>query len=487
MRQFWLRILFSLGVILAAWISMRHYSRAAGLSLWPYSDAVEYASMAVWTSRGEGPLLRIGPAFFPARVPPLLSFCLLPQIWLFGEDVSHFYLFSFCCGLVALFFFFRICREFFLSETSCWSATLILAACPAFGKYSGWLMSDVPALMLLCMLVWLALRLERDDAKQLWLLWLLAGLATGLLAGLRSTRIIWPAFLAVPLLMRNRKKFGLPELMIAACGFLPIMVAILIYQAVYCGGISRTGYHYWIPDFTSSEGIYWHWAYAFIDVTTSGHPGNLLHYLQLLLGRGSALYSPLVALAGIAGLVLIFREREKEQAWKRFALPLLAALIVNLILYSIFLWQSPRFMLEALLIMSFACGYLLDGVSMRRLEHHRQRVMLNAAVVVIISVSGLFPLPGPDTLLLKWNHLVQSERLRLASAGDESGVFESALPLPYAALLVPANVVIMPREPQQPLPVREYHLNALREFDYTPYSIDEGREELYGQLKKKVE
>jgi mono/diheme cytochrome c family protein len=54
--------------------------------------------MTTWMLRGEGPVLRLGPAFLPARVPPTTSLLLLPQALANGGDACGYHRTIFVTG-----------------------------------------------------------------------------------------------------------------------------------------------------------------------------------------------------------------------------------------------------------------------------------------------------------------------------------------------------------------------------------------------------
>ncbi|RIK93452.1 MAG: hypothetical protein DCC71_24005, partial [Proteobacteria bacterium] len=126
-------------------------SVGGGPALWPFTDAFEYASMAHWMAQGEGAVLRIGPAFFPARVPPTLSVLLLPVAWLTG-DPRQLWIPVFACGVAALAGCFALARALGLGRGASLVACALLATSPGFASYARYVMSDVPGVA-----AWLAL------------------------------------------------------------------------------------------------------------------------------------------------------------------------------------------------------------------------------------------------------------------------------------------------------------------------------------------
>lgn len=494
-RARWLRGspgLLALFVLL--FISSSVASRGLGGVLWPSTDAFEYASIATWLARGEGPLVRIGPAFFPSRFLPTASLLLLPQALLGGADPRSYQWAVFAAGCLALAGFWRLGLALGLSHRAALTAGAALALSPSFACYARWVMSDVPSLLCLIALLLVALRAARAGGAG-WGAPLAVGLLCGVLMSFRMVNATWPLALGALWLLAERGALlrrPLRWLPFAAGVALPV-AGIFAYQWAFFGGPLSTGYGYWYPPYFER---FLDPAYAFgpagRSTTTAAwvgtRPGdsNLGFYLGELAGLHSERF-PLpagfrsdvhtlpAAVLGALGLLLAARRREAGRQLRTFLGALLFGLLVQLALLCIIKYPDWRFVLPWALLSSLGIGVLVDALGRRPGGWLAPLLLLPIAVAFFV-----MPLTPLDKRLLVYRSLVLKEWQRLESVPPGPRVEQTSIPLSLAALAAPADVVLVPSGAR--FPIGDWHLDLVRRFGIEPLRIDAGREELWRGL-----
>jgi 4-amino-4-deoxy-L-arabinose transferase-like glycosyltransferase len=450
-------------------LQVRVLSVGGGAALWPFTDAFEYASMAHWMVQGEGPALRIGPAFLPARVPPTLSVLLLPQAWLEG-DPRHFWVTVFGAGVACVVGCAALARALGLGGTGALAAAALLAVSPGFAAYSGYVMSDVPALAGWLLACGCTLRLARrggDDPVAL----AGAGLAAGLLVAFRLTNAVWLAPLAfvVPLgAWRGIARRPLALAAAAVLGALPVG-ALAVYHARVFGSPLASGYAFWLD-----ESRFFAWAH--IGDNLLFHAAQLAGVRSELLGRplgwASDLYSLPVALLGAIGLGRMTRSQRIDAAARRLVLAVAAATLLALAAYAGFRWREGRFLFPVVPFAALGCAFLTEEVGAR--FGARGPLALTVWILAASEALLLLPLPQPAPLVLS----TRQELARPLPVGD--GVVATRLPLALAALFAPRAAVLVPGC-EEPIG-RDVHVELIRRNALRPLRVDPGREAIWADL-----
>jgi hypothetical protein len=457
------------------------YSRllavGGGPALWPFTDAFEYASMAHWMARGEGAVLRIGPAFFPARVPPTLSVLLLPQAWLDG-DPRRFWIPVFACGVAALFGCFRLARALGLGRGAALAASALLATSPGFASYARYVMGDVPAVaawLALCGAALVVARSRGDAPRAL----ALGALAAGVLVALRVSNAAWVAGLALATAAPAWRGIAARPRALAVAGFLGAapLAALAAHNARVYGSPLRTGYDYWLD-----ESRFFSWEHAF------GASQNVAFYLGQIAGVRSAffgnafgdvsdLHALPVALLGAAGVAYLARARRFDAAARRVAAGALVGLAGALLFYARFSWHEGRYLLPWAPIAAIGCAALLEAAGAH--IGPRAGARLGAAVAVAAATMVALPPPLPGPLVEAVSHALP----RLAAARHAPGERATRLPLALAALFVPRDTVLVPNCAAAPLG-RDVQLELVRRDQLLPLRVDPGSEALWEEIAR---
>jgi 4-amino-4-deoxy-L-arabinose transferase-like glycosyltransferase len=470
----WLLVLAGLLHVGSARLSM-----GAGPALWPYTDAVEYASMTTWMLRGEGPVLRIGPAFLPARVPPTTAILLLPQALANGGDARGYHRTIFVAGVLALLALWRLGLALGLSSPAALTAAGALALAPGFACYAGLVMSDVPALLVLLLLFLCARRIDVGHGRGL------AGrVAFGVLAGVlvafRVTNAIWPAALLASWSPVTRRALLRPRsLAAAALAFGAPLLPLALLNWVSLGSPLASSYAYWLPWLRSQAGL----DLANLFGSVEGGSGNVPYYLSELaglrseilgisLGWKSDLHSLPALLLGTAGLVWL--ARRPCPARRSLLLPLALGLAPLLAVSSLLSFQDWRYLLPVAALSAFGCGALVDALAPQRAPAWR-RLAVPPLLLLPLAVAVAQPAPVPSRKLVTWRDAVASHAQRAPVPGTRPR--PTPLPLAVAALFAPKEVVFIPSD--EPFPVRDVHLSLVRRFALPPLRVDPGRESLW--------
>ena len=475
--------LLAIAVLLV--LASRLDSLGAGRVLWPPTDAVEYASMATWMARGEGPVLRIGPAFLPARVPPSFSVLLLPQALANGADATRYHRTVLALGVLALAGFWRLGVALGLSMRAALAATAVLALSPGFACYADVVMSDVPALLCLIAMLLAARRALELGAAARWSLVVL-GLACGLFAAFRLTNLLWVPALAA---CWWRRRGALPRATWIAAALLAASIpiaALVAWQAHAFGSPLVSGYAFW----------HFHPRIDLMRTGSWGAAASLRYYAAELaglrsdgesvrLGWKSDLHTLPVAILGAWGLAVVLRSGPRGSPARRVLVAALAACTATLAVALTF--SSPhfrtwRYLFPGSLLSALGVGFALDRIAEALAARRMPTAWLHPSAVAAIGLAFLlpWPRPGPGRPLASWTQAVEEERARSASGAPSAAVRETRLPLALASLLAPRAAVFVPSREGSDL--GDVHLAIIRQFGMRPLRVDPGYESAWQEL-----
>jgi 4-amino-4-deoxy-L-arabinose transferase-like glycosyltransferase len=313
---------FLLIVLVILSLAIRFMPARFRVDLWPWPDTPEYVTAA---SR----LLQYGKFDIVANhleVPTRYSLgyplLIIPAYLVFGPSPENAIYVSLLMGLLEILLAFWIAWRLFGSAAALVAASIVSLS-PANVFLSQQMMSDLPAsvfvLASMLALTFLAPAPQAGktgNSRRVWPYIALAGGLFGYACLIRQTSVlylpvyllylalaIWRPRLRFSTLLHETVKGSLP--FIAA--WLAFQLPILIYNQLVFGNPFRTGYHYWLP-YWYGENPTFSLRYAFEA------PANLSSYFAGIIGqpilhmyRGPlVLYSPLVAAAALAGLLVIF-------------------------------------------------------------------------------------------------------------------------------------------------------------------------------------
>ena len=461
---------------LTALFSVQVYlmSLRLGPVFWPFTDAFEYASMAKWMAAGEGAVLRIGPAFFPARVPPTLSVLLLPQA-LF-DDPRNYWQTVFGIGVVAVLGFWRLARALGLGRVGSLTAAALLACSPGFASYAGYVMSDVPALALLLGIFGCALRLFRrsGDAR---VAAAIGAFASGLVVALRSTHAIWLLGLAavtpIPVWRGLARR---PLRLVAALALLCTpLAAVALHQWHYFGSPIATGYAFWLDSssFFGSQYAAENVGFYLLELA-----GLRSEFLAQRIGYASDLCVLPVALLGMLGIARLSRGDRFDAASRRIFLAAGIGSLATFAIFAVVRWHDWRFLMPAAAWLAFGCGALVDEICARFGE--RNATLFGAWLVISAELLVLLPLGMSASVAPLMVSTVDREEAALRAGGDAARVATTRLPLALAALLAPRAVVLVPA--REGRVGRDIELELIRQRNLPPLRVDPGYEELWRNL-----
>lgn len=482
------------GLLVAALLlvaTSRFSSVGAGPLLWPPTDAVEYASMASWMARGEGPVLRIGPAYFPARVPPATSVLLLPTALVTGADASWYPWSILALGIAGLAAVFRLGTLLGLDRRGALAAAAAVALSPGFACYSGVVMSDVPALVFLLAAL-LAFRRAIAGPGPARASLLALGFAAGALVAFRVTNALWwvALFACAPrrLLRASRPAWLAAAALLAA---LPVAATAFhqwrVYEAPW-----RTGYHYWGEKAGFLRpGFDLRWALSDeARVHRSYYRDQLLGLRSDIFGsRGwkSDLCTLPLAILGLVGVGVLLVSLPRGSPERAVLLALGTGTLLSLGLnlgFSNPHFRDWRYVLPWTVLLACGAGALLDRGAAALSRRGRSGAWVYAAGVGAIAAAFVLPLPPPvpGEDLAIWRAHIEAERALLAAV-PAGNVWPTQLPLALAAVLAPPGAVLVPaREGNLADPI----LSTVWRDGLRPLRVDEGREPLWDALARRA-
>ena len=243
------RIVLALILALVVFNGIRtfHVGPEYGRAFSHVPDGVENTLAMKNLMDGHGFALRLNGEYYPSRYQPWFSLLFVAPALAFARgNVLCSWFGCFAAGVAALFAAFVLGRK--LGGAICGLVlAAILGVFADFARYTNVAMTEVPHTMLLLFaaLAWLELCEKKDTLLGSCLLF---GVLCALAGALRSTALVLPALVLLPLAKRRpgRKKL-LAILTTAWLPALAVAAANAIYNKAVFGEFFRSGYHFWEP------------------------------------------------------------------------------------------------------------------------------------------------------------------------------------------------------------------------------------------------
>jgi hypothetical protein len=214
-------------------------------------------------------------------------------------------------------------------------------------------------------------------------MWIAVGVAAGVSATLRIPNVLVLLPVAIVLLCAcgGAPSDRMRGLIHVAGGALVGSLPLLVQNWWYFGSPLATGYGYWVP------GSFFATRYAFGPPTGGGTDPNAVFYARALLGNGELYGWPVAALVGV-GAVLGVRQPGGPRALAILAVAYVGVLYV---FQSLFFWQSERFLLPAVPLLTALAALPLSAPAGRI-------VRVIGVVLVVLAVGGTWrhDLSPPD-------------------------------------------------------------------------------------------
>lgn len=391
--------------------------RAADLLPWP--DGLEYAAAAVNLDQGRGPVLHFGGYSYPSRYPEGYPMLLAAAYPLLGQRVENLAVATISLGLVAIVALYLVTLSLF-GRPSAFVAGLLLAASPVFMTNAALVLSDVPTLTIVCLA---ALAMARASAAEeesrgtaeTLCYWYVFAFLCGFAVMLRPTNLALLAGVGVGLLLvPARIRFKTRAGAALALGAVALVFAVMpLWQAwqnlVHLGGLTASGYVYWVPEVYGSLARTFNSHFLFGETMPRNAHGNLPVYLSMLLGLdglvvGGLFGSPAVpiyylypfaaAVFALFGLVGLIKSPAGAAAIRvvGFGLGFLAALLA---LYSFYFFTDMVFLLPASFVLLVLAGSGLAAAHRRLsglLGRRRRDFRDNLAIAGVVLLDAMLAL-----------------------------------------------------------------------------------------------
>ena len=342
-------------------------------------DGVENTLAMKNLMEGHGFTIRLNGVYYPSRYQPWFSLLFVAPALCFakGNVLCSYYG---CCaaGIVALFAAFLLGRK--LGGGVCGLLlAAVLCVIPSFVRYTNVAMTEVPHTMLLIFsaLAWLDICRRRETRVGDHLLF---GACCALAGALRSTALVLPALVLLPLWRRRPKRKILFAALAAAWGpSLAVAAANAVYNRMVFGSFFRSGYHYWEPYNYDYFGHTFNLRFFFANVKSYANTANLCFILL-----------PMLATAAC----LVFLRRRRDGAFDRLGALAVFTAAVTAIAFALYLpyfsYQVERFFVPVHALATL-CGAAAVGVTARSLSRRGGEAVLGAAALAVLFA----PWPSP--------------------------------------------------------------------------------------------
>jgi hypothetical protein len=303
-------------------------------------DALEYEEAARSLIHGRGYCLRLDGHDYPPRYSIGFPAIIAPFLMAFGDEYGTgiYAVFAFAVlGIVAAFALGRVGGMLTAGVSA-----LVLALTPYHIRWSGAVLSDVPAATLVSVVVvWALYLLRRSGSTPSWCI---LGLVTGLTATVRWTNLLIVAPIGLALILHWGWRDCRRRVLALGFGSLGGMLPQLIVNTLQFGSPRGSGYAYWMPSDYGPGSKTFSTQFALGAPHTGGTSANLPFYLESLMGRESLLEWPIAALV-LLGTFAAWRGPKLARSLALLGLGYTFCLVA---FYSLYLYQSERLIVPAL-------------------------------------------------------------------------------------------------------------------------------------------
>jgi len=342
-----------------------------GQELWPTPDAIEYAAMAVNMDRGLGPVLHFGGHTYPPRYMigyPLILAAAYPLVGHRPESLWVATTFMALVAIAGLYIF----ALWAFDRPSAIAAAVLLSTSPYFLGLSPTVMSDVPSVAVLGVA---AVAFLYAAGKESVIASALCGIFTGFAMAIRVTNgAILLGMLAAVLLVEPRR-LRLGQLIAFAIGLTAFPGLQAWENFRFFGSPFSSGYAFWLPLDYKSFSRTFDPRLLFMPVDPAFRHGHLFYYGFALLGLDGlfgqidlnaeagtlahshyAFYPFPVALFAVMGAFFVLRHTHNANARRAIFLSS-GFLAASLIVYVLYFYTDPRFLIPASFVVMATAAY----------------------------------------------------------------------------------------------------------------------------------
>jgi len=312
-----------------------------------FYDILGYTSQARSLLEGRGNTIRVGdtdiPGYYPAGLPALL----VPPMLLLGPDMRHGAWTVLVFALAGVAAVFVAGRRLGGTLAAGLAGGLFLLSSPMFRRLSGYIMTQVPTGAVIVIAALLFVRRDRS-----WPLFL-AGLLAVLSLLLRYANLTFPAAMVATELLtgRGRPAGRARSLLVLGAGMAVGGLALAAHNAWAYGSPLQTGYAVWSHDLENR----FSWRNLLAPEGAPQRPDEHWVLVKALAGW-SELQSPLLTLAALAGVVVLWRSGRAEPEARPFAVLAVLTVGVQSLFLALYSFRSDNYLLPAVPITAVLAG-----------------------------------------------------------------------------------------------------------------------------------
>ena len=312
-----------------------------------FYDILGYTSQARSLLDGRGNTIRVGdtdiPGYYPAGLPALL----LPPMLLLGPDMRHGAWTVLAFALAGVAAVYVAGRRLGGSIAAGLAAGLFLLSSPMFRRMSGYIMTQVPTGAVIVIAALLFARRDRS-----WTLFL-AGLLAVLSLLLRYANLTFPAaMVAAEVLTGGSRRAGRGRsLLVLGAGLAAGGLAVAAHNAWAYGSPLQTGYAVWSHDLENR----FSWRNLLAPEGAPQRPDEHWVLVKAIAGW-SELQSPLLALAALAGVFVLWRAGRAEPGARPFAALAVLTVLVQGLFLALYSFRSDNYLLPGVPITAVLAG-----------------------------------------------------------------------------------------------------------------------------------
>lgn len=422
--------------------------------LGPLPDAAEYA-VAARSLAHLGPYtLPLYGAHYPPRYPFGFSALIAPSYWLPHATLANGLYAVLALGVVAATLVYVLARRVAGRVAGVGAAATLLLS-PQYLPWNHEIMSETATVALVAAMALLVYEVaRRDPGRRRDALLILLGALVGLAPLVRLANVVALPALALALLVRQRPRADRArDALLLGVGPVLALVALAAYAQATFGGVTGTGYRFWVPYWYESLGRTFSLDYAVAapgatgdSFAPSGSP-NLAYYARGLVGQlplpSLESFSPWFLLLALVGGVT--RARDRRGPVRALAAFCAAFALLTAGLYAVYFFQSVRFMAPLVPLLALASGVGVDA-GLRSLRAARLGVATATVALAALGLAATLPQVLDSSYLFRRYALRDDAPPAFQAQARTAALYQAAAP-PGSVMVTDVFPLILGGEP----------------------------------------
>lgn len=356
--------------------------------LGPDPDASEYTLGALNLIHGKGYSIILHGVTYPPRYTFGFSLVLIPFLVIFGPFVGHAIYAVYVSAVGCVIGTYFVTRKV-AGSGGAFVAGFVVLCSVAYHNATYNVMPDVTNVALLTVLIFLTYQMlsEPETPRSSALAYIVV---CALLSSIRFTNLplilVNLALIAIHIMRGRMSKAYYPYLLLS---FSASALPTIVYNFFAFGGPTKSGYTFWLPEYFRNfhNAFAWTYFHSARFLLPAPREGNGYFFGRALRGDGDLLPSFFLAVALIGVILYVVRHRRYTMAKTTTLDFVLISAVIHTITYTLFFWQSDRFLLPLIPAIAIFIGIGVQECVFRRISF--RSLPATAVVLGLLIVGGV--------------------------------------------------------------------------------------------------